>query len=404
MRIVGSFVLFFGFLTAGFCADLSLTPEDLHMEWDKSGGYHLYINKKGDISSVLLTESTADPEKESAVYALRSKEYNPINGDEKRMLGGEFLDPDNDLYSLIDSTTEPHPTFGEAFHIFIPDTVKYGYEDKRYGEITVYAGTYLNVRTFERPYADYRGGFRDNPFIVSYVQRRPEPVPEPEPEPEPEVPEPEVPEVVEPPVPEEPPPPEPEPEPDARYNKDTVDNFREIAEEGKGTAFLSDGYDAMLDEIGMIIDTAEGNSLDLVLALDTTQSMTDDIPYLRKSLVPLLKDHTKGFDRFRIGIVLYRDYMEQYLTKISPFQESLAEVQRVLNSIHVRGGRDIPEAVYEALYTGVHEFPWSADARKIILVGDAPAHPQPRGKVTKEMVYFDADAFDIELFTIILPH
>jgi hypothetical protein len=383
MRIVGPFVLFFLFLTAGFCVDLSLSPEDLHMEWDKSGGYHLYINKKGTISSVLITESTADPHKESAVYALRSSEYNPINGEEKRMLNGEFLEPSKDLYSLIDSTPGPYPKFGEAFHIFIPDTVKYGYEDKRHGEITVYAGTYLNIRTFERPYADYRGSFRDNPFIVSYVQRRPEPEPEPV-----------VPEVLEPSV----------PEPDARYNKETVDNFREIAEEGKGTAFLSEGYDAMLDEIGMIVDTAEGNSLDLVLALDTTQSMTDDIPYLRRSLVPLLKDHTKGFDRFRIGIVLYRDYMEQYLTKIFPFQGSLAEVQRVLNSIHVRGGRDIPEAVYEALAAGIHEFPWSAEARKIILVGDAPAHPHPRGKVTKEMVYSDADTYGIELYTIILPH
>ena len=52
---------------------------------------------------------------------------------------------------------------------------------------------------------------------------------------------------------------------------------------------------------------------------------------------------------------------------------------------------------------GVKSYPWAAESRKIILVGDAPPHPRPRGKITKEQVYAEAEALSIELYAIILP-
>lgn len=102
-------------------------------------------------------------------------------------------------------------------------------------------------------------------------------------------------------------------------------------------------------------------------------------------------------------MVLYKDYMEQYTTKVFPFVTDLSFAQNVLDTVRVFGGRDIPEAVYEALYAGIHGFPWAAQKRKIILVGDAPPHPKPRGRITKEIVYADAQRYDVELHTIILP-
>lgn len=356
-------------LTAGILSaeDLTINSEDLRIEQSLDGGYNLIIRKKPDINSVLLTESTADPEKRVHSYALRNPEYHPKNGEEKRLLDGEFIEPGNDLYSLIDSTTERDTDFGNAFIIFVPYVVVYGYPWSREGELQVLDGTWLNVRAFSKPYADYTGGFKDNPFVLRVVQKPMEGPPE------------------------------------DNYMADTVENFTEIAEEGRGTTTLSKGYDEMIKEIETIINGATGESLDIVLALDTTKSMEDDIPYIRNNLVGVLQEHTKRFESLRVGIVLYRDYMEQYLTRITPFRTGLAGLQEALNSIRVRGGRDIPEAVYEALYTGINEFPWMADTRQIILIGDAPAHPRPRGKVTKEMVYEDAEDWDIELHTIILP-
>ena len=61
--------------------DLTVSAEDVYGEYKDDGGIHLYIRKKNDINSILLTESTKDPEKKAHVYALRASSYNPVNGD-----------------------------------------------------------------------------------------------------------------------------------------------------------------------------------------------------------------------------------------------------------------------------------------------------------------------------------
>ncbi|MEW5816781.1 MAG: vWA domain-containing protein [Spirochaetota bacterium] len=372
--------------------DLTITSDDLYIEQGRKidNGYHLWIRKKADIGSILITESTADPEKKVDSFALRAMEYNSTNGGEMRMLDGKFLDQDKNLYSLIDSTPEKDRKFGEAFHIFIPQKVEYGYPWSRYGIIEVQNGTWLNIRAFNKQYGDYSGAFTDNPFILRVSERVVKlPVTPPVEEPAAEVlameetPEEELPE--------------------ESYIPETVKDFTEIAKEGKGEAILSLGQEELINEIKGIIDGAQGKQLDLVLALDTTQSMENDIPYLRTMLIPLLEKETSRFERFRMGMVLYKDYMESYITMVIPFRDGLNGIQPVLNNIKVSGGRDIPEAVFEALYAGIHSFPWEAEARLIILIGDAPPHPTPWGSVTKEMVYNDAGDLNIEINTIILP-
>ncbi|WP_319416210.1 vWA domain-containing protein [Marispirochaeta aestuarii] len=357
-----------GFGTSLLWADpLEIAPEQLVITQSLDGGYDLYVQAVPGRGSVLLTESTEDPERETASYAYRNPEYHRANGDEKRLLNGVFLEETRG-HSLIDSTPEEHPELGQAFHIFIPYLVLYGYPWTRSGEVQVLDGTYLSIRAFEKPFADYTAGFLDNPFVLKVIQKPFEGPPE------------------------------------GNYMDATVEAYQEISDAGRGKLIYSRGEDDILEKIAGIIDEAPGRSMDLVLALDTTQSMTNDMPHLRKSLVPLLREKSKGFDSLRVGVVLYKDYDEEYVTDVYPFQTGGVEtVQRILDRIRVYGGRDIPEAVYEALYAGIHSYPWSAERRLIVLVGDAPPHPRPRGKVTKEMVYEDAESRDVELYTIILP-
>ena len=99
----------------------------------KNGGYHLYVKKTANINSILLTETTKDPEGKSDSYAYRAKEYNKINGDEIRFLDGKKLESEGAKYSLVDSTPEKTRVFSgksggevEAFHIYIPETIVYG--------------------------------------------------------------------------------------------------------------------------------------------------------------------------------------------------------------------------------------------------------------------------------------
>ena len=63
--------VFFLLAVSVFAADLSIGKEDVRIIQSPEGGYHLYIRKKADINSVLLTETTRDPTLQSDNYAYR---------------------------------------------------------------------------------------------------------------------------------------------------------------------------------------------------------------------------------------------------------------------------------------------------------------------------------------------
>jgi hypothetical protein len=289
-----------------------------------------------------------------------------VNGDEQRILNGAPL-PGNRYWSIIDSTPEPHPELGEAFHLYIPYILYYGYENTRHGEVYVVDGTYFNLRAFSLPYGDYRGSFRDNPYVLRVIQR---PL---------------------------------EGKPEDHYMTDTVDAFTEITKTGGGDLVYSTGPGDLVDRIRELLEREKGRDVDIVLCLDTTSSMRDDIDEVRRALIPMLNSTIAEFSSFRIGMVLYKDYYEEYLNRVIPFTSDFSGFQRTLNSIRVGGGRDIPEAVYEALYEGAVKFPWQAESRIMILVGDAPPHPRRRGKISKEMVDSEVAARNIKVNAIILP-
>ena len=84
--------------------------------------------------------------------------------------------------------------------------------------------------------------------------------------------------------------------------------------------------------------------------------------------------------------------------------ETLDDIQQYLNRSRATGGRDIPEAIYEALFAALTHYEWTGDVREIILVGDAPPHPLPRGSITEEIVYDQARELGVRINTIMLPH
>jgi len=360
-------VFIFGF-TALFAQDLSINSGDLLLELRADGGFHLFIRKKPDISSVLLTETTRDPNMRADNYAYRSGEWNAINGDETRILNGVPIPRESRIYSLISSTVVNHPVLGASFHIYIPYILYYGYEGGRHGEVYLTDGTFLNIRTFSMPYADYRGSFRDNPFILEARQEAP-----------------------------------PGP-PAGIYMPEALEAFREIARSGSGELIMVQNPDEIVEQVRLLLQRERGKTLDIVVCIDTTNSMRKYIDSVREKLIPMLQEMLADFPSFRIGMVRFKDYYDVYLTRVIPFTTDFARFQRELNSIRVHGGGDIPEAVYEALHDGATRFTWEAQARIMILIGDAPPHPKPRGRITKDMVDKAVDERNITVHAMILPH
>ncbi|BDC92572.1 vWA domain-containing protein [Treponema bryantii] len=371
----------------------------------KNGGYHLYVKKTENVNSILLTETTKDPAGKSDSYAYRTKEYNSINGDEIRYLDGKKLESEGSKYSLVDSTVENTSFFGPAFHIYIPETIIYGYEWSRHGEITIGKGTFINIRSFEKPYADYTGDFMDSPFMFDLkIKKRPKPQPKPEPKPAP-LPEPE---------PESEPEPEPIEEPETiltdDYNPVASEKFKEMSDD----IIYSKGPETIIDDIkGLLEDIEDKDNLDLVFAIDATGSMKNDIDKLKSDMQPMLAEIFGGSPGVRVGLLFYRDYGDTFKymdlpVKVFPFTSNFTSFSKNLNSIRIYGkeGGDIPEAVYEAMYASCEFYSWRTTAqKKIILIGDAEPHPTPRGtrKYSKDFVMGLAASRKIKIHSILLP-
>jgi hypothetical protein len=376
---------------------LLVLPSDVRIEQSGSSGFgteagfDLYVRKKDGIESILLTETTKDPDGRADNYAYRTTEWNKINGDEKRLLNGKQLDSPSSKFSLVDSTAEDDPVFGKSFHIYIPPEIVYGYPWSRNGTVKIGRGTFINIRAFARKYADYRGAFGDNPFMFD-LGKKPEPAKTafsaPEVSPVKEVP------VL-----------------TDDYNPDASEKFHEISD----FMIYSKGPDSIVDDIMTSINKIDPKTkADVVFAIDTTGSMKDDISQLRKEWIPRLTDDLKAFGSIRLGLLLYRDYGERgYNYKNIPvkfydFTNNIDEFKKNLNGFTIIGdeGGDIPEAVYEGLYGALEFYSWNPDAvRKIILIGDAGPHPTPRGtkKYTKALVQQLAAGQNIAIDAIILP-
>lgn len=381
---------------------LRITAENVRLVRDeKNGGYHLYVKKLPNVNSILLTETTKDPEGKSDSYAYRAQEYNSINGDEIRYLDGKKLESEGAKYSLVDSTPENTSFFGPAFHIYIPETIVYGYEWSRNGQVKIGKGTFINIRSFEKPYADYTGDYMDSPFmfdlkVTKRVVKKPAPKVQPKPDPEP---------INE---------PEPVDEPETvltdDYNPVASEKFKEFSDD----IIYSKGPETIIEDIrGLLDDIEDKDNLDLVFAIDATGSMKNDLDKLKTDMYPLLTELFGNTPGARVGLLFYRDYGDTFKymdlpVKVFPFTSNFTSFSKNLNSIRIYGkeGGDIPEAVYEAMYASCEFYSWRNTAqKKIILIGDAEPHPTPRGigRYSKDYVMGIAESRKIKIHSILLP-
>lgn len=402
---------------------LKVPPENIVISARPDGtGYDLYVKKTERINSILLTESIKDYSGNNDSYAYRATEYNPINGDEIRYLNDLRLDSEYSKYSLVDSTPEKTPFFDEAFHIYIPPKLVFGYEWSRNGQVEIGNRTFINIRAFERPYADHSGAFADSPYYVNLVivekvkkeePKKEDPVEEvlvkEEADKKDEVVTEELVKKEETPVEEE-----KSEVPSAEY---IANNYNVTASQELGAIseeiVYNKGPSSLIGDIKKLLDKHRNkDNLDIVFAIDGTASMEDDLYILKHNLIPELKEKY-GSTQANFGLLYYRDYDDYVSSSYKNLPVHIFELGRDLdtflvnlNSITAYGGGDTPEAVYEAIYAAADGFAWrEGSERRIILIGDAEPHPEPRGtgKYSKEYVMSVAAEKGIKVSTILLP-
>ena len=121
--------------------------------------------------------------------------------------------------------------------------------------------------------------------------------------------------------------------------------------------------------------------LDLLLVIDTTGSMGDEIRYLQSELGAILqslRQRHPGLD-LKVGFVFYKDIGDNYVTSTFPLTSDFNSAQAELRQQGAGGGGDYPEAMDQALIRAAGQ-QWRPDAVKtMLLVADAPPHDQHFG-------------------------
>lgn len=115
------------------------------------------------------------------------------------------------------------------------------------------------------------------------------------------------------------------------------------------------------------------SSIDLVLVLDTTESMHPYLTSIKEEIKSISKKVFKKDINSRIGFLLYRDVGDAYLTKKIDFDNNINKIHRDVNYFYAKGGGDKSEPMYEAIQKALEDFDYKNESKVVIVITDAPA-------------------------------
>jgi hypothetical protein len=130
------------------------------------------------------------------------------------------------------------------------------------------------------------------------------------------------------------------------------------------------------------------HDLELMIVIDTTFSMGDQIEDLRDTLGTIVSVLSRLSKNLKVGVVAYRDHGDEYVVRgfslrhVETDNAGMKALREFIRGLKADGGGDVPEAVAEAMnaaslpsagWTPLVSLP--ERSRQIILfVADAPGH------------------------------
>ncbi|HUU43665.1 MAG TPA: vWA domain-containing protein [Planctomycetota bacterium] len=126
--------------------------------------------------------------------------------------------------------------------------------------------------------------------------------------------------------------------------------------------------------------------LDVILVIDTTDSMVGILHRLRDQSADFCRVIRKFVPNSQFGLVAFRDDKKhdpgliEYVTRMTPLTSDVELFRLKLAELRAAGGGDVPEAVFEGLAMAMTQGGWRPRShRVIILIGDAPPHDEDKG-------------------------
>jgi hypothetical protein len=119
--------------------------------------------------------------------------------------------------------------------------------------------------------------------------------------------------------------------------------------------------------------------LDLVIVIDTTGSMRDELMELQAGLLGIIRVLHRLSPALAVGVVAYRDRGEEYLTRTFPLapidDRTLQDLLGFVQELRAAGGGDDPEAMEVGLAEAVKMRWRNKTMGRIVVLADEPPHP-----------------------------
>ncbi len=161
----------------------------------------------------------------------------------------------------------------------------------------------------------------------------------------------------------------------SRVNVDCLKEFNKLANRSNGELKVLVNSKLLSDEIVKSIKKHAQNNTDLMILIDKTGSMTEDLVNVKTGLNRILET-IREYEGIRLAVGTYGDKNVDGPNwyDFKNFESNFDDVQTFVDALTVTGGGDFPESVNDGIYRAFQEGFWSSNnKRMVLLIGDAPS-------------------------------
>ncbi len=154
-----------------------------------------------------------------------------------------------------------------------------------------------------------------------------------------------------------------------------LESFNKLARETGGEVKVLACSKYVTKTLVEIIDNYSSDNTDLMIIIDKTESMLDDIDNIKVGLGQILNSISK-YNNIRLSVATYGDKNTDGALwyDFRNFENDFKETGEFINNIQLTNGGDFPESVYDGIYEAFQENFWKSNSKRmVILIGDAPS-------------------------------
>ncbi|MCB9189923.1 MAG: T9SS type A sorting domain-containing protein [Flavobacteriales bacterium] len=194
--------------------------------------------------------------------------------------------------------------------------------------------------------------------------------------------------------------------PTGTYNDLSISYFQPLAEQLCGKAFLAEHSQEIVPIVASILNSRLSPNTDIVLLIDKTGSMEDDIYSVKQGLA-VIKDILSSYEGIKVSVASYSDknYHGDLWFNSSPLTDDLEVIQEFIDGYSIIPNPDTPESVNDAIVRVTSELNWTPGNQRLMLViGDAPSQEKPLSEYSMEEVVKHCAAMDVtfNLYPVII--